>query len=92
MQQSKLRVEIFSAGCATCNETVQLVHQLAGSTQEVIVHDMQQADVAYRAGSLGIHSVPAVLIDGQLASCCAGRSPDEATLRAAGLGKPHQSS
>jgi hypothetical protein len=41
-----------------------------------------------RAKSLGIHSVPAVVIDGTLAACCAGRGPDEATLRAAGLGQP----
>lgn len=92
MQQSRSRVEIFSAGCAACQQTVQLVQQLSGSTHEIIVHDMQQADIAYRAGSLGIRSVPTILIDGQLASCCAGRGPDEATLRAAGLGKPHQSS
>jgi hypothetical protein len=41
-----------------------------------------------RAKSLGIRSVPAVVIDGTLAACCAGRGPDEATLRAAGLGQP----
>jgi hypothetical protein len=33
-------------------------------------------------------SVPAVVIDGKLADCCTGRGPDEATLRAAGLGQP----
>jgi hypothetical protein len=49
---------------------------------------MRSAEVAARAKKLGIRSVPAVLIDGELADCCAGRGPDEATLRAAGLGQP----
>ena len=39
-------------------------------------------------GSPTIRSVPAVVIDGKLADCCAGRGPDEATLRQAGLGQP----
>jgi glutaredoxin 3 len=36
---------------------------------------------AARAKSLGIKSVPTVVIDGKLASCCAARGVDEATLR-----------
>jgi glutaredoxin 3 len=84
--QQKSRVEIFSAGCATCHAAVQLVQQLAGSTHEVVVHDMQQADVAYRAGSLGIRSVPAIVINGKLVEPSAKGGHDEASLRAAGLG------
>jgi hypothetical protein len=49
---------------------------------------MKNAAVASRAKSLGIRSVPAVVINGNLADCCTGRGPDEATLRAAGLGQP----
>jgi glutaredoxin len=79
-------VEVFSAGCATCRETIELVQQLAGDAHEVQVHDMRKATVARRAKSLGIRSVPTVIIDGKLAGCCAGRGPDEATLRAEGLG------
>ncbi len=36
--------------------------------------------------AMGVRSVPAVAIDGTLATCCAGRGPDEQSLRAAGLG------
>ena len=50
--------------------------------------DMHDAAVAKRARGLGIRSVPSVVIDGELAGCCAGRGPDEATLRSAGLGQP----
>jgi glutaredoxin 3 len=52
------------------------------------VLDMRETSVARRAKDLGIRSVPAVAIDGQLARCCAGRGPDESVLRAAGLGRP----
>jgi hypothetical protein len=48
---------------------------------------MKDIDVAKRAKSLGIRSVPSVLIDGKLADCCTGRGVDEEVLRAAGLGK-----
>ena len=85
---TKRKVEVFSAGCAVCAETVSLVKNLACSSCEIEVHDMRQPDVASRAKALGIRSVPAVVIDGKLADCCAGRGPDVETLKAAGLGQP----
>jgi hypothetical protein len=80
-------IEVFSAGCSVCEETVAMVQRAACPSCEVIVLDMQDPEVARRARSLGIRSVLAVVIDGALAACCAGRGPDEATLRAAGLGQ-----
>jgi hypothetical protein len=85
---TKRKIEIFSAGCLVCEETVQMVKRLACPSCEVVVLNMHDLQVATRAKELGIHSVPAVVIDGKLADCCAGRGPDEATLRAAGLGQP----
>lgn len=85
---TKRKVEVFSAGCPACEETVKLVESLACPSCEVRVLDMNDPAVAGRAKGLGVRSVPAVAIDGQLAGCCAGRGPDEAVLRAAGLGKP----
>jgi glutaredoxin 3 len=82
------KIEIFSAGCPACDDTVALVKKTACPSCEVTVLDMHQADVAKRARSLGVRSVPAVAINGKLAGCCAGRGPDEATLREAGLGRP----
>ena len=84
---AKRKIEIFSAGCPACEETVQLVNQIACPSCEVSVLDMNDPSVAKRSTSLGIRSVPAVVVDGKLADCCAGRGPDEATLRAAGLGQ-----
>lgn len=82
----KRKVEVFSAGCPACQEAVALVKQAACPSCDVSVLDMNDAGVDQRAKSLGIRSVPAVVIDGKLADCCTGRGPDEATLRAAGLG------
>ena len=82
------KIEIFSAGCSVCNEAVEMVKRNACRDCEVSVLDMQDLVTADRAKDLGIRSVPAVVIDGKLADCCAGRGPDEATLRSAGLGQP----
>ncbi len=83
----KRKVVIFSAGCSVCEEAISIVNRLACSSCEVTVLDMKNPDVAKRAKNLGIGSVPAVVIDGQLADCC-GQGINEETLKAAGLGQP----
>jgi glutaredoxin 3 len=85
---AKRKIEIFSAGCPVCKQTVELVKRISCTSCEVAVLDVNDPAVATRANSLGIRSVPAVVVDGSLASCCAGRGPEEAVLRAAGIGKP----
>lgn len=79
---AKKRVEIFSAGCSVCKETIEVVKRLAGS-REVVIHDMNKSEIASKAKQYGVRSVPAVVVDGKLASCCAGRGPEEHVLRAA---------
>ena len=66
------KIEVFSAGCSTCKETIEMVKRLAG-----------KQEVASRAKAYGVRSVPAVVIDGKLASCCAGRGPEEQVLKSA---------
>jgi len=83
---TKRKIEVFSAGCPACQETVNLVQRIACPSCDVSILDMNDPNAAQRAKSLGIRSVPAVVINGKLADCCQGRGPDEATLRAAGLG------
>ena len=82
----KRKIEVFSAGCAACDETIQLINQIACESCEVEILDMRQKDVAARAKQYGIRSVPAVVIDGKLSDCCAGRGVEERTLQAGGLG------
>jgi glutaredoxin 3 len=83
VQGQRRKIEIFSAGCSTCNETVELVKRIAGSTHDIEIHDMHQAHIVARAKQHGIRSLPTVVVDGKLAGCCAGRGPDEAILREA---------
>ena len=84
---NKRTIELFTAGCPACQETIDLVNRIACPSCEVTVLDMHDPKVADRARELGIRSVPTVVIDGRIADCCGGRGPDEATLRAAGLGR-----
>jgi hypothetical protein len=84
---AKRKIEIFSAGCACCEDTISKIKDIACPDCEIVVLNMNEAEVAQHAKALGVHSVPAVAIDGKLASCCAGRGPDEAVLRREGLGQ-----
>lgn len=81
------KIEIFSAGCAVCEQAIDQVRDAACPSCDIIILDMRDKSVAERAEKIGIRSVPAVIIDGALADCCAGRGPDIATLRQAGLGQ-----
>ena len=83
---SKRQVEIFSAGCSVCNDTIELVNKIACPSCEVTILDMKETEIAARAKGLGVRSIPAVVVDGKLADCCAGRGVDEKALREAGIG------
>lgn len=80
------QIEIFSAGCPACQDVIALVQSIACESCEVTVHPMTDIEVAKRARAAGIRRVPAVMIDGQLAACCAGPGVIEDTLRQGGLG------
>lgn len=82
------KIEIFSAGCPVCQDTIDIIRQNACTSCDVSVLDMNDPEVSKRAKGLGIKSVPAVVIDGKLADCCAGRGPNIDVLKAAGLGVP----
>lgn len=80
-------VEIFSAGCPACQDTIDMINRMASECCDVRILDMHDAEVARRAKSLSVRSVPAVAVDGKLLACCAGRGPSENELKAAGVGQ-----
>lgn len=80
------KVEVFSAGCAVCEDTVIMINKIACPSCDVEILDMSNPEVAKKAKRYGVRRVPAVAIDGKLVDCCAGRGPDESALRAAGIG------
>jgi glutaredoxin 3 len=84
---TRRKVEIFSAGCRACQQAIDLVNGIACPSCDVTVLDMKDTAVADRAKTLGIRSVPDVVIDGKLADCCRGGGITEAALRAEGIGQ-----
>lgn len=84
------QVEVFTAGCPVCDDTVKLVQSLACPNCEVTVYDLRQGCTTNECGTkvkeYGISSVPAVVIDGKVADCCERTPVNAETLRAAGLG------
>lgn len=78
-------VEVFSAGCPVCSEAVAKIKGISCSSCEITVLDMNDPAVAARAGELGITSVPAVAVNGDLVGRT-GRCLDLEELKKAGVG------
>ena len=83
---TKRKIEVFSAGCPACDEAIALVNRIACPSCEVEVVDMRDRAVADRATRYGVKSVPAVVVNGELAECCKSKGVTEADLRGAGVG------
>jgi hypothetical protein len=92
----KRQVEIFTAGCPVCEPAVQLVREMACPDCNVTVHNLGGAEAsgfsggataAAKAANYGIKVVPAIVIDGQLVSCCRTPGPTREELAAAGIGR-----
>ena len=83
---TKRKIEVFSAGCAACEDVIALVNRIVCPSCEVEVLDMRDRAVAERAKRYGVNRVPAVVVNGQLAECCKDKGVTEADLRAAGVG------
>ena len=85
---AKRQVEVFTTGCAGCGPAVELVKELAGPDCQVQVRDLRKdGDSEAKAAEYGITSIPAVVVDGRLASCCRGGGvPTREGLVTAGIG------
>ncbi len=91
MVATKRRVEVFTAGCPTCMETVRLVNSLACPSCEVQIYDLRQGcatnECREKATRYGVTAVPAVAVNGVLLDCCRRAPINESVLRAAGIGQ-----
>ncbi len=75
-----------------CETAEARVRELAGSHQEVVVHDLsadRNAAAVDRAEEYGVNVVPAIVVDGRLLGCCRTPGVDPHQLVAAGVGRPH---
>ena len=88
---AKRRVEIFSAGCKTCQRTIEQLREQIDPRHEIVIHDMNKdKGAAEKADAFGIRTVPAVVVDGNLLACCKNKGPTLRELHSAGLAKPGQ--
>ncbi len=84
---TKRTVEVFSAGCPCCDETVKLVESIVCPSCDLQVLDMRTDKAAQaKARRYGLKRVPAVVVDGKLADCCQAGGVDATTLRNLGVG------
>jgi glutaredoxin 3 len=84
------QVEVFTSGCAVCEPVVQVVSDLACPDCVISVHDLHDDGGAERAQAYGIRSLPAVVVDGELVSCCRHGGPSRSELATAGIGSRMQ--
>ncbi len=92
MKITKRRVEVFTAGCPVCEETVNLVKSLACPSCEVQVYDLREGcatnECREKTTRYGITAVPAIAINGVLLDCCRRQPITAGLLKTAGIGQP----
>lgn len=85
----KRTVEVFSAGCPSCDEAVELVQAIICPSCDLQIHDVRTDQAAQvKARRYGVNRVPAVVVDGRLADCCRQGPVDVGALRSLGVGTP----
>lgn len=92
MASATRRVEVFTAGCPVCDDTVRLVQSLACQSCEVTIYDLREGcatnECREKARHYGITAVPAIAVNGVLLES-SRRAPITADhLREAGIGRP----
>ena len=84
---TKRTVEVFTAGCPCCDETVKLVQSIICPSCDLQILDMRSDNAAQeKAKKYGVNRVPAVVVNGKLADCCGQGPVDANTLRSLGVG------
>lgn len=85
---TKRTIEVFTAGCSVCDEVVGAVRAAACPSCQVEVRSMAEPATLEAARRYGIERLPAVVINGTVADCCAVGGVDLERLRELGLGQP----
>lgn len=80
---NKRQIEIFTANCPLCDETVKMVQELICPSCEVSVYNLN-SDYD-KAQQYGVSAVPAIAINGTLV--LTGK-PTREQLKAVGVGQP----
>lgn len=90
MTAEKRRVEVFTAGCPLCDDTVKLVKSLVCPSCELQLFDLRDGcatnECRENAARYGVTAVPAVAVNGVLLDCCLREPITADRLSAAGIG------
>ena len=88
---AKRRVEVFTAGCPVCDDTVNLVKSLICPSCELQIFDLREGcatnECREKATRYGVTAVPAIAVNGVLVDCCRREPITAELLRAAGIGQ-----
>ena len=84
------KVEVFTAGCPLCDETVKMVQDLACESCEVSIYNLQSKTPEYlaKAKFYGVNSVPTVVVNGKVLDCCKRGTISREDPETAGIGQP----
>ncbi|MFI5323347.1 MAG: glutaredoxin [Thermodesulfobacteriota bacterium] len=87
---SKRKVEVFTAECTVCEQTVELVRKVACPSCEVIIYDLREGCITNECRDkvklYRITRLPAVVVNGNLLDCCKIGPVSENDLRAVSAG------
>lgn len=82
---SKIKVEVFVAGCQVCESTIKKIKEIAFSSCDVTIYDMNngcETNICKdKAAEYKVTKVPAIAINGKLMECCSGSMFSEASSR-----------
>jgi len=87
----KRQVEVFTAGCPVCSPVVALVEEIACDSCQITVYNLAEnfddQSIKDKLISYGVHSIPAVAVNGQLLSSCSNNEVSRQALIDAGIGQ-----
>lgn len=79
-----MKIEVFTAGCKFCNGVETQVREVITNRHEVEIYNLNDekhsSEYYNKAESYGINSVPAVVVNGKLLSCCNTKGFDKSVL------------
>jgi glutaredoxin len=91
MGNIKRLVEVLTAGCPICEDTVRLMKSLVCPSCELKIYDLREGcatnECREKASQYSITAVPAIAVNGVLLDCCRRGRIDRAAPMAAGIGQ-----
>lgn len=91
MESQKRKIEVFTSGCLLCEPVVKMVKETACPSCEVIVYNLAEpceSNVCLnKVATYDIKTLPAVVVDGTLLSCCQNSGVTLPSLRDSGVGQ-----